>query len=306
MTPRGTAAAAAAARGVPAVHDALGTRQTAGFRMARRTGAGWSRRQRRRRDGGLVSRAPETREGDGRPLGASGRSPLHPDQRQCRPRPGARREVPAVGHSVSPGPGGAGGGDAGLSPIFEADLEPGPYAYRPGRGANNAVRRVHRLTTAHREVVDANLKNYFGEPAEIGRPSRERRPAVGVGQGVAGDAVEGGRRSGRSPPDEPCAARAEGYPARGTDFAGCPATSKMRRFIRGWKVLGYARRFGAEIVNYADDLAVLGKAPAAEMRSAVEGLLETAAGRARCRYRRGGWGHYPPDSPRGKERILKT
>ena len=40
----------------------------------------------------------------------------------------------------------------------------------------------------------------------------------------------------------------------------------MRRFILGWKVLGYARRFEAEIVNYADDFAVLGKAPAAEMR----------------------------------------
>ena len=29
----------------------------------------------------------------------------------------------------------------------------------------------------------------------------------------------------------------------------------MRRFILGWKVLGYARRFKAEIVNYADDRA---------------------------------------------------
>ena len=43
----------------------------------------------------------------------------------------------------------------------------------------------------------------------------------------------------------------------------------MRRFIVGWKVLGYARRFKAEIVNYADDFVVLGKAPAAEMLAAV-------------------------------------
>ena len=27
----------------------------------------------------------------------------------------------------------------------------------------------------------------------------------------------------------------------------------MRRFILGWKRLGYAQRYGAEIVNYADD-----------------------------------------------------
>ena len=28
----------------------------------------------------------------------------------------------------------------------------------------------------------------------------------------------------------------------------------MRRFVLGWKKLGYERRFGASIVNYADDL----------------------------------------------------
>ncbi len=48
----------------------------------------------------------------------------------------------------------------------------------------------------------------------------------------------------------------------------------MRRFIVGWKVLGYARRFKAEIVNYADDFVVLGKAPAAEILAAVEVLMK--------------------------------
>ena len=48
----------------------------------------------------------------------------------------------------------------------------------------------------------------------------------------------------------------------------------MRRFIVGWKVLGYARRFKAEIVNFADDFAVLGKAPAAKMLAAVEALMK--------------------------------
>ena len=48
----------------------------------------------------------------------------------------------------------------------------------------------------------------------------------------------------------------------------------MRRFIMGWKMLGYARRFKAEIVNYADDLAVLGTAPAAEMLTAIQVLMK--------------------------------
>ncbi len=48
----------------------------------------------------------------------------------------------------------------------------------------------------------------------------------------------------------------------------------MRRFILGWKVLGDARHFKAEIVNYADDVAVLGRAPAAVMLAAVEALMK--------------------------------
>ena len=48
----------------------------------------------------------------------------------------------------------------------------------------------------------------------------------------------------------------------------------MRRFVLGWKVLGYARRFDAEIVNDADDLVACGKAPAATMRGVVEAVME--------------------------------
>ena len=47
----------------------------------------------------------------------------------------------------------------------------------------------------------------------------------------------------------------------------------MRRFILGWKVLGYARHFGAEIVNSADDICVFGKAPAADMLAVVNRLM---------------------------------
>ncbi len=48
----------------------------------------------------------------------------------------------------------------------------------------------------------------------------------------------------------------------------------MRRFILGWKVLGYAQNFCAKIVNYADDSVVLGKASASKMLAAVEALME--------------------------------
>jgi len=49
-----------------------------------------------------------------------------------------------------------------LEPIFEVDLQPEQYAYRPGRSAHDAVQAVHRwLNRGYREVVDADLKGYF-------------------------------------------------------------------------------------------------------------------------------------------------
>ena len=50
-----------------------------------------------------------------------------------------------------------------LEPIFEADLPPEQYAYRPGRNAQQAVIEVEELLfRGHPEVVDADLADYFG------------------------------------------------------------------------------------------------------------------------------------------------
>ena len=48
----------------------------------------------------------------------------------------------------------------------------------------------------------------------------------------------------------------------------------MRRFLIAWKLLGYARRFQASIVNYADDFVVLGKADGTAMLEAVETIMQ--------------------------------
>ena len=49
-----------------------------------------------------------------------------------------------------------------LEPIFETDLQPEQYAYRPERSALDAVRHVHRLlNTGHGQVVDADSSGYF-------------------------------------------------------------------------------------------------------------------------------------------------
>jgi RNA-directed DNA polymerase len=49
-----------------------------------------------------------------------------------------------------------------LEPIFEADLEPNAYGYRPRRSAQDAVQKVHKwLCAGYTDVVDADLSKYF-------------------------------------------------------------------------------------------------------------------------------------------------
>src|ERR671919_2849329 len=49
-----------------------------------------------------------------------------------------------------------------LQPIFEADMEPTAYGYRPGRTALGAVQEVHRaLCAGHTEVIDGDVSQYF-------------------------------------------------------------------------------------------------------------------------------------------------
>ena len=166
-----------------------------------------------------------------------------------------------------------------LTPIFEADLQPEQYAYREGRSAQDAVRRVHwLLNRGHREVVDADLSNYFGEipHAELMR-SIARRVSDGrmlgwlkawLEMAVEEDDGEGGRRRTNR------ARREKKGTPQGAPVSPLFSNLYMRRFVMGWKVLGYARRFEAEIVNYADDLVVCGKAPAATMRGVIEAMME--------------------------------
>ena len=171
------------------------------------------------------------------------------------------------------------GGFTPLMPIFEADLEPEQYGYRPERSAKDAVRRVHSLLHKGRnEVVDADLSNYFGEipHAELMK-SIARRVSDGRMLGlikawltmpvVEEDGEGGTRRTNRARKER------KGTP-QGAPISPLLSNIYMRRFILGWKVLGHARRFGAEIVNYADDFCVLGKAPAEEMLAVVNRLME--------------------------------
>ena len=73
-----------------------------------------------------------------------------------------------------------------LAPIFEGDLEPEQYAYRPDRSAHDVVRHVHSLLNiGHRDVVDADLSGYFDSThprSDAGsRPWRNGNRLSGIG-----------------------------------------------------------------------------------------------------------------------------
>ena len=103
-------------------------------------------------------------------------------------------------------------------------------------------------------------------------PPRERRATAGLDPWLEMPVEEDDGKGGKRRTNQARRER-KGTP-QGAPVSPLFSNIYMRRFIVGWKVLGHARRFEAEIVNYADDFVVCGKAPAATMRGAVEDMME--------------------------------
>lgn len=66
-----------------------------------------------------------------------------------------------------------------LEPIFEVDLEPSAYGYRPKRSAQDALRKVHKLICeGYTEVVDADLSKYLDTASYCPRVAEQTRLLV--------------------------------------------------------------------------------------------------------------------------------
>ena len=165
-----------------------------------------------------------------------------------------------------------------LEPIFEADLQPEQYAYRPNRSALDAVRLVHKLlNTGHREIVDADLSGYFDTipHAELMK-SVARRVVDGAMlhllklwlEAPVEDTDERGKKR-RSTPNKDTG---RGTP-QGSPISPLLSNLYMRRFVLGWKRLGYEARFAARIVNYADDLVICCRGRADEALAAMRSMM---------------------------------
>src|SRR5438067_11486690 len=161
-----------------------------------------------------------------------------------------------------------------LEPIFEADLPSEQYAYRPGRNAQQAVVEVEELLIrGHREVVDADLADYFGSipHAELMRSLARRivdRRVLHLIKMWLECAVEETDDRGRKTRTTEAKDSGRGIP-QGSPISPLLANLYMRRFVLGWKKLGLDESLGTRIVTYADDLVILcrkGKAEEALQR----------------------------------------
>jgi group II intron reverse transcriptase/maturase len=149
-----------------------------------------------------------------------------------------------------------------LEPIFEADLPPEQYAYRPGRNAQQAAMDVKdTLFYDHPEVVDADLADYFGSiphaelMLSLARRIVDRRVLHLIKMWLECSVEETDDR-GRKTRTTGAKDQRRGIP-QGSPLSPLLANLYMRRFVLGWKKLGLEKRLGTRIVTYADDLVIL-------------------------------------------------
>ena len=155
-----------------------------------------------------------------------------------------------------------------LEPIFEADLDPAAYGYRPGRSGADAIKEVHALLCrGYTDVVDADLSKYFDTiPHQDLMRSVARRivdrqvlrliklwlkAPVEESNEVGKRRLTGGKRSTCGTP-------------QGGVISPLLANLYMNRFLKHWRASGRGEAYQARIVAYADDFVILSRSSAAE------------------------------------------
>ena len=155
-----------------------------------------------------------------------------------------------------------------LEPIFEADFDERAYGYRPGRTAQDALRKVHEsLCEGYTDVVDADLSRYFDTipHSELMQAVARRisdRPMLALIKSWLQVPVEerddrgnrrmtGGKKSRHGTP-------------QGGVISPLLANTYMHRYLRAWTERGKGAQYRSRIVVDADDFVILRRGKATE------------------------------------------
>jgi RNA-directed DNA polymerase len=164
-----------------------------------------------------------------------------------------------------------------LEPVFEADFDPEAYGYRPGRSAEDAVRRVHgHLKAGYTDVVDADLSKYFDTiPHDellkcVARRISDKqvlalikmwlKTPVEESSGTGGRRLSGGKGSRCGTP-------------QGGVISPLLANIYMNRFLKYWRRNELGQRLKAHVVVYADDLVILTRRQASEAHAVLKDVM---------------------------------
>src|SRR5712692_8815121 len=148
-----------------------------------------------------------------------------------------------------------------IEPIFEADLEPNAYGYRPRRSAGDAVEAVHGLLRrGYTDVVDADLSKYFDTiPHDQLMRSVARRivdkdilklikmwlkTPVEETDKDGRKRLTGGKRNKQGTP-------------QGGVISPLLANLYMNRFLKHWRLTEQGHKLKAHVIAYADDFVIL-------------------------------------------------
>jgi RNA-directed DNA polymerase len=155
-----------------------------------------------------------------------------------------------------------------LAPIFEADLDPAAYGYRPRRSGADAIKAVHALLCrSYTDVVDADLSKYFDT---IPHQDLMRSVAQRVVDRHVLRLIKLWLKAPVEERDEDGIRRMKGGKGsrQGTPQGGVIspllANLYMNRFLRHWRGTGRGQAYQAHVVCYADDFVILSREHAAE------------------------------------------
>ena len=164
-----------------------------------------------------------------------------------------------------------------LEPIWEAELEPNAYGYRPQKSAQGAIEKVDELLhEGYTDIVDADLSKYFDTIPHselmqcVARRIVDRHMLHLIKMWIKTPVEERDEKGKR---------RLTGGKGndRGTPQGGVvsPALANlyMNRMLKGWRRTRRGEQFRAHIVNYADDFVILSRGQATEALNWTRGVL---------------------------------